>query len=157
MDWNISCTESDMKYPSFSHIVIWQLRSFALKTLVSVSISRIHPKPFLKTDRSVRFTEIFVERSVTDINEPWVPEWTPDTTDHCLYFYSCKHPMRRFMNLSLPLPAGYMWSLHLFTTLLLQNTRHMCIVLCRKNLTISCFFPAATQASMQFIWIWFIH
>lgn len=44
--WHIRCTESDMRCP-YSHIVIRQLRGFALKTLVSVAMLRIHPKLFL--------------------------------------------------------------------------------------------------------------
>ncbi len=61
--WNISCTESDLKYPPFSHVAIWQLRSFALKTHVSIAISHIHPKLFLlipETACSVLFTQILL-------------------------------------------------------------------------------------------------
>lgn len=80
------------------------------------------PKLFLLICENKPMCSSFAEHFVTVINEFCVPEWSSDSTAHCLHLHSfCLSPVSHFMDMpvSFPLSAGHWRSLHPFTTLLL--------------------------------------
>lgn len=88
--WCLKHQRSRIRYEVtfFHHIAIWQVKGFALKTPFQRRHIAYQHKAFPVNPPK---TESVVERFVTDINEPWVPERTLDSSVPCTRSLTSKH------------------------------------------------------------------